>query len=130
MKNQVILIGYVGSAPISRTFPSGDTLTSISIATNEKWHDSQSGEMKDHTEWHRVVFRDRGNFKLGVRANTFIQKGAKLFVQGALRTRRWEKDGETQQVIEIDADEFLLLDKMKSNSNSIQVNENYTNFRG
>jgi len=93
MKNQVTLIGYVGSEPETRAYPSGDLVTSISLATSEKWRDRQSNELKEHTEWHRVVFRDRGGFKLGLRAKDLIQKGAKLFVQGPQRTRSWEKDG-------------------------------------
>lgn len=93
MKNQVTLIGYVGSEPETRAYPSGDLVTSISLTTSEKWRDRQSNELKEHTEWHRVVFRDRGGFKLGLRAKDLIQKGAKLFVHAisahALMGERW-----------------------------------------
>ncbi len=110
MKNQVTLIGHVGQVPETRAYPSGDLVTTISLATSEKWRDRQSNELREHTEWHRIVFRDRGAFKLGLRAQDFIQKGAKLFVQGALRTRSWEKEGIKHRLTEVDADEFLLLD--------------------
>ena len=101
MKNQVTLIGYVGAEPETRAYPSGDLVTSISLATSEKWRDRQSNELKEHTEWHRVVFRDRGGFKLGLRAKDLIQKGAKLFVQGPQRTRSWEKDGIKHRLTEV-----------------------------
>ena len=104
MKNQVTLIGYVGAEPETRAYPSGDLVTSISLATSEKWRDRQSNELKEHTEWHRVVFRDRGGFKLGLRAKDLIQKGAKLFVQGPQRTRSWQKDGIKHRLTEVDAD--------------------------
>lgn len=110
MKNQVILIGHVGSDPETRAYPSGDLVTGISMATSEKWRDRQTNELKEHTEWHRVVFRDRGALKLGLRAQDLIRKGAKLFVQGPQRTRSWEKDGVKHRLTEVDADEFLLLD--------------------
>lgn len=110
MKNQVILIGHAGGEPETRAFPSGDLITTVSIATSEKWRDRETRELKERTEWHRVVFRDRGGLKLGDRARQMIRKGVKLFVQGAQRTRSWEKDGTTQRITEVDADEFLLLD--------------------
>ena len=113
MKNQASLIGYVGSAPETRAFQSGDLITTLSLATSEKWRDRQSGQLKEHTEWHRIVFRDRGNLKLGQRAQELIRKGAKIYVQGSLRTRSWEKDGVNQHLTEVDADEFLLLDSPK-----------------
>ncbi|WP_085627041.1 single-stranded DNA-binding protein [Vibrio parahaemolyticus] len=123
MKNQVTLIGYVGAEPETRAYPSGDLVTSISLATSEKWRDRQSNELKEHTEWHRVVFRDRGGFKLGLRAKDLIQKGAKLFVQGPQRTRSWEKDGIKHRLTEVDADEFLLLDSVNKASEPSLVDD-------
>lgn len=82
MKNQVTLIGYVGSEPETRAYPSGDLVTSISLATSEKWRDRQSNELKEHTEWHRIVFRDRGGFKLGLRAKDLIQKERSFLFKG------------------------------------------------
>ena len=92
MKNQVTLIGYVGAEPETRAYPSGDLVTSISLATSEKWRDRQSNELKEHTEWHRVVFRDRGGFKLGLRAKDLIQKERSFLFRAsahALMGERW-----------------------------------------
>lgn len=118
MKNQVILIGYAGSDPEVRAFPSGDLVATVSVATSEKWRDRQSGELKEHTEWHRVVFKDRGRLKLGERAQMFIHKGAKVYVQGPQRTRDWESDGVKHRTTEVEAQEFLLLDSMDSRADS------------
>jgi single-strand DNA-binding protein len=118
MKNQVILIGYAGSDPEVRAFPSGDLVATVSVATSEKWRDRESGELKEHTEWHRVVFKDRGRLKLGERAQMFIRKGAKVYVQGPQRNRDWEADGIKHRTTEVEAQEFLLLDSMDARSNS------------
>ncbi|QUX96570.1 single-stranded DNA-binding protein [Marinomonas sp. CT5] len=109
-KNLVILIGNAGNDAEVRYMPSGDAVANVSLATSESWHDKQTGQMQERTEWHRVAFMDRGNFRLGQIAGDFIKKGSKVYVEGSLRTREWEKDGIKHYTTEIIANEMQLLD--------------------
>jgi len=117
--NKVILIGTAGKDPEVRYMPNGNAVTNISIATSESWKDKTTGEQKEKTEWHRVVFRDRGNFKLGEIAGKFLQKGSKIYVEGKLQTRDWEQDGVKRYTTEIIASEMQMLDS-KSDSQQNQ----------
>ncbi|SHG22683.1 single-strand binding protein [Marinomonas polaris DSM 16579] len=108
--NKVILIGNAGNDAEVRYMPSGAAVANVNLATSESWRDKQSGEMQERTEWHRVAFMDRGNFRLGQIAGDFIKKGTKVYVEGSLRTREWEKDGIKRYTTEIIANEMLLLD--------------------
>lgn len=107
--NKVILVGNLGNDPESRTFDDGTTVTNASVATSETWKDRQTGEKKEKTEWHRVVFRDRGNYKLGAIAAEYLTKGTKVCVEGKLQTRKWQKDGVDQYTTEIQADSLEML---------------------
>ncbi|RDL42901.1 single-stranded DNA-binding protein [Marinomonas piezotolerans] len=108
--NKVILIGNAGSDAEVRFMPSGAAVANVNLATTESWRDRQTGQMQERTEWHRVAFMDRGNYRLGQIAGDFIKKGSKVYVEGSLRTREWEKDGVKRYTTEIVANEMQLLD--------------------
>jgi single-strand DNA-binding protein len=109
--NKVILVGNLGNDPETRFFPDGGAVTNASIATSESWKDKQTGQMQERTEWHRVVFRDRGNFRLGQIAGEYLKKGSKVYVEGSLHTRKWQdKDGQDRYTTEIVANEMQMLD--------------------
>ena len=106
--NKVIIVGNLGRDPEMRTFPSGGRVCNVTIATTERWKDKTSGEMKELTEWHRVVFNDR----LAEIAGEYLRKGSQVYVEGSLRTRKWtDKDGVEKFTTEIRADEMKMLGK-------------------
>lgn len=105
--NKVILVGNLGNDPETRFMPSGGAVTNASIATSETWKDKQTGEPKERTEWHRVVFFNR----LGEIAGEYLKKGSKVYVEGALRTRKWQdQSGADRYSTEIVASEMQMLD--------------------
>ena len=105
--NKVILIGNLGQDPESRAMPSGKAVTNLRIATSETWRDKQTGEMKEQTEWHTVVMFDR----LAEIAKDYLRKGSKVYVEGRLRTRKWQdKSGQDRYTTEITANELQMLD--------------------
>ena len=104
--NKVILIGNCGNDPETRYLPSGGAVTNLTLATSEGWKDKQTGEKQERTEWHRVVFFNR----LGEIAGEYLKKGSKVYVEGSLRTRQWEKDGVKRYTTEIVASEMQMLD--------------------
>lgn len=105
--NKVILIGNLGNDPEVRYTPSGNAVANISLATSENWRDKQSGEMQDRTEWHRVVFFNR----LAEIVGEYLKKGSKVYVEGSLRTRKWQdKSGADRYTTEIIANEMQMLD--------------------
>jgi single-strand DNA-binding protein len=109
--NKVILVGNLGNDPETRFFPDGGAVTNASIATSESWKDRQTGQMQERTEWHRVVFRDRGNYRLGQIAGEYLKKGSKVYVEGKLQTRKWQdQSGQDRYVTEILASEMQMLD--------------------
>lgn len=104
--NKVIIVGNLGKDPELRTFPSGDQVANVTIATTDKWKDKQSGEMKEATEWHRVVF----NGRLAEIVGQYLRKGSQVYVEGSLRTRKWtDKDGVEKYSTEIRADQMQML---------------------
>ena len=105
--NKVIIVGNCGQDPETRYLPSGGAVTNISIATSEAWKDKTSGEQQERTEWHRVVFFNR----LGEIAGEYLKKGSKVYVEGSLRTRKWQgHDGSDRYTTEIVASEMQMLD--------------------
>lgn len=109
--NKVILIGNVGGDPEVRYLPSGSAVTSLTIATSEAWKDKQSGDNQERTEWHRVVFFSR----LAEIAGEYLHKGSKVYVEGSLRTRKWQdKNGVDRYTTEIVANEMQMLDSKGS----------------
>ncbi|MDH5857992.1 single-stranded DNA-binding protein [Lampropedia aestuarii] len=104
--NKVILVGNLGRDPELRTFPSGGQVANISIATTEQWKDRQSGERRELTEWHNVVFNDR----LAEIASQYLRKGSSVYVEGRLRTRKWQdQNGQDRYTTEIRADVLQML---------------------
>src|SRR3989344_1386126 len=104
--NKVIIVGNLGRDPEMRTFPSGDQAANVTIATTDKWKDKQSGEMKEATEWHRVVF----NGRLAEIAGQYLRKGSQVYVEGSLRTRKWtDQSGVEKYSTEIRADQMQML---------------------
>jgi single-strand DNA-binding protein len=104
--NKVILIGNLGADPETRYLPSGDAVTNIRIATSEKWKD-KSGEQQEHTEWHRIAFFG----KLAEIAGEYLKKGSPVYVEGRIRTRKWQdkESGQDKYSTEIVADRMQLL---------------------
>ena len=118
--NKVILIGNAGNDAEMRFMPSGAAVANVSLATTQGWRDKHTGQMQERTEWHRVAFMDRGNFRLGQIAGDLIKKGSKVYVEGSLSTREWEKDGIKRYRTEIVANEMQLLDGRGDNNNLAQ----------
>jgi single-strand DNA-binding protein len=104
--NKVILIGNLGRDPETRYLPSGDAVTNISIATTEKWKD-KGGEQQEHTEWHRISFFG----KTAEIAGEYLKKGSPVYVEGRIRTRKWQdkESGQDRYSTEIVADRMQLL---------------------
>ena len=106
--NKVIIVGNLGKDPEMRTFPSGGRVCNVTIATSERWKDKTTGEQKEATEWHRVVFNDR----LAEIAGEYLRKGSQVYVEGSLRTRKWtDAQGVEKYTTEIRADEMKMLGK-------------------
>ena len=105
--NKVILIGNLGADPETRFMPSGGAVTNVNVATTEAWKDRNSGQMQERTEWHRVVFFN----KLAEIAGEYLKKGGKVYIEGSLRTRKWQgQDGQDRYTTEIVASEMQMLD--------------------
>ena len=106
--NKVILVGNLGQDPETRSFPDGGSLTNISVATSEGWKDKQTGEQKERTEWHRVVF----NGRLAEIAAQYLNKGSKVYIEGSLRTRKYQdkQTGQDRYSTDIFARELQMLD--------------------
>lgn len=105
--NKVILVGNCGQDPETKYMPSGGAVTNISVATSETWKDKQTGQPQERTEWHRVVFFNR----LAEIAGEYLRKGGKVYVEGSLRTRKWQdQSGQDRYTTEIVASEMQMLD--------------------
>ena len=104
--NKVILVGNLGRDPETRYMPEGGAVTNVSIATTDTWKDKTSGEKKEATEWHRVVFFNR----LAEIAGEYLKKGSQVYVEGRLRTRKWQdKEGQEKYTTEIVCDTMQML---------------------
>lgn len=105
--NKVILIGNLGKDPEVRYMPSGGAVANVTLATSETWRDKQTGETQERTEWHNVVFFNR----LAEIAGEYLRKGSKVYIEGSLRTRKWQdKQGQDRYTTEIVATEMQMLD--------------------
>ena len=112
--NKVILIGNLGIDPEVRYMPSGGAVANLRIATSENWKDKQTGEMQERTEWHRVVMFGR----LAEIAGEYLKKGAKIYVEGRLQTRKWQgQDGQDRYTTEIVANDMQMLDTRSAGAN-------------
>lgn len=104
--NKVILIGNLGKDPETRYMPNGDAVCNITVATTDTWKDKQTGEKKEQTEWHRIVFFR----KLAEIADQYLRKGAPVYIEGALKTRKWQdQSGQDRYTTEIVADTMQML---------------------
>ncbi|MDR2624875.1 MAG: single-stranded DNA-binding protein [Zoogloeaceae bacterium] len=113
--NKVILIGNLGRDPEPRYTASGDATCNITVATTDTWKDKQSGEKKEATEWHRIVFFGR----LAEIAGQYLKKGSQVYVEGSLRTRKWtDKEGHERYTTEIRADEMKMLGRREGSGDS------------
>ena len=111
--NKVILIGNLGKDPEVRYLPSGDAVANLTLATSENWTDKASGDKKEATEWHRVAFFGR----TAEVAGQYLKKGAKIYVEGSLRTRKWQdKDGQDRYTTEVRGDVMRMLDRREGGS--------------
>ncbi len=105
--NKVILVGNLGKDPEIRYMPSGGAVTNITVATSEAWKDKNTGEQKEQTEWHRVVFFNR----LAEVVGEYLKKGSKIYVEGSLQTRKWQdKSGQDRYTTEIKGNTMQMLD--------------------
>ncbi len=104
--NKVILVGNLGADPETRHMPNGNAVTNVRLATSQTWRDRDSGQQQERTEWHRVVFFNR----LGEIAGEYLKKGSKIYVEGSLRTRQWEREGQKHFSTEVVGDEMQMLD--------------------
>jgi single-strand DNA-binding protein len=104
--NKVILVGNLGKDPEVRYMPSGGAVANVTIATSEQWKDKDSGQKQERTEWHSVVFYNR----LAEIAGEYLRKGSQIYVEGSLRTRKWQdKNGQDRYTTEIIASEMQML---------------------
>jgi single-strand DNA-binding protein len=132
--NKVILIGNLGKDPETRYMPSGKAATNFSIATSERFKDKETGEPQERTEWHRVATFDR----LAEIAAEYLKKGSKVYVEGRLRTRKWQdKEGKDRYSTEIIADQMQMLDSRgmggapgAAGSSTTGANDDGGEFRG
>ena len=110
--NKVIVLGNLGNDPECTYMPNGNAVAKISIATSESWKDKQTGQDQERTEWHRVVFFG----KLAEIVGEYLRKGAKVYIEGSLRTNKWQdKDGNDRYTTEIMANEMQMLDRKSDN---------------
>nr|DAG82072.1 MAG TPA: Single strand binding protein [Caudoviricetes sp.] len=104
--NKVIIVGFLGNDPDVRTMPNGESVVNISVATSESWTDKNSGEKKEVTEWHRIVIYR----KLAEIAAQYLHKGSQVYVEGRLKTRKWQdNNGQDRYSTEIQCDNFQML---------------------
>ena len=121
--NKVILVGNCGQDPETRFSAAGAAITNVSIATSESWKDKQTGQQQERTEWHRVVFFNR----LGEIAGEYLKKGSKIYVEGSLRTRKWQdKEGHDRYTTEIVGNEMQMLDSRGMSDGQTQGGDSYS----
>ncbi len=126
--NKVTLLGHLGKDPEIRSMQNGNEVATFTIATSESWKDKNTGERKEKTEWHRVVIFSQG--LVGIVKN-YVKKGSKVYVEGALQTRKWtDKDGNDKYTTEVVLQGFnatiILLDKKEGGSSNAGGGNNYS----
>lgn len=111
--NKVIIVGHLGNDPEIRTMPNGDAVANISVATSESWNDRNTGERREVTEWHRIVFYRRQAEICG----EYLRKGSQVYVEGRLRTRKWQdQNGQDRYTTEIQGDVMQMLGARNQNA--------------
>ena len=111
--NKVILIGNVCEDPLCKFMPNGEAVTTFSLATNERWKDKNTGQQQEKAEFHRLVFYRR----LAEIAGEYLRKGAKVYIEGKLQTRKWEKEGQNHYTTEIIVNEMTMLGSKDAGGN-------------
>ncbi|WP_439258040.1 single-stranded DNA-binding protein [Lonepinella sp. BR2271] len=110
--NKVIIVGRLGNDPEIRTMPNGEAVANISVATSESWNDKNTGERREVTEWHRIVFYRRQAEVVG----EYLRKGSQIYVEGRLKTRKWQdQNGQDRYTTEIQGDVMQMLDSRNAN---------------
>jgi single-strand DNA-binding protein len=117
--NKVIIVGNLGADPETRYMPNGDAVTNIRVATTDKYKDKTSGETRESTEWHTVSFFGR----LAEIAGEYLKKGAQVYIEGRLKTRSWEKDGQKHYATGIVAERLQMLGGKPQESGARQENQ-------
>lgn len=118
--NKVILIGNLGADPEVRYMPSGGAVVNINIATTDSWKDKNTGDRQERTEWHRVVFFN----KLAEIAGEYLRKGSQVYVEGSLRTRKWQgQDGQDRYTTEVVVTDLQMLGGRNGSSSSGQMHQ-------
>ena len=113
--NKVIIVGFLGGNPEMRSMPNGDAVTNVSIATSETWIDKNSGEKKEKTEWHRVIFFRRQ----AEIAAQYLKKGSLVYIEGQISTRKWQdKNGQDHYTTEIFGSDLKMLNTKDNNQDS------------
>lgn len=117
--NKVIIVGNLGQDPEAKVMTNGDPVTNISVATSEAWVDKASGEKREVVEWHRIVlYRRQADI-----AAQYLKKGSKVYIEGRLKTRKWQdQSGQERYITEITADKIVLLDSKQYNQQSTSNN--------
>ena len=117
--NKVILVGHLGKDPEVKYLPSGSAVANVTIATSESWKDKQSGDKQERTEWHNVVFFG----KLAEIVGEYLKKGAQAYVEGSLRTRKWQdKEGKDRYTTEIVASDMQMLGSKQGSGGGASYN--------
>ena len=125
--NKVILVGHLGKDPEVKYLPSGSAVANVTIATSESWKDKQSGDKQERTEWHNVVFFG----KLAEIVGEYLKKGAQAYVEGSLRTRKWQdKEGKDRYTTEIVASDMQMLGSKQGGGASYSSREDSSSARG
>ena len=126
--NKVIIIGNLGRDPEMRSFPNGDQIANVTVATTDKWKDKQTGEAREHTEWHRLVF----NGRLAEIAGQYLRKGSQIYVEGSIRTRKWtdQQSGQDRYSTEIRVDQMQMLGKREGMGAPAGDDDGYGNQGG
>ena len=123
--NKVILVGNLGSDPEVRYTPAGAAVANVVLATSTSWRDKQSGELNERTEWHRLAFFNR----LAEIVGEYLRKGSKIYVEGALRTRKWQdKSGIDRYTTEIIVNEMHMLDSRGGAAPGMDMQSSGSNF--
>lgn len=117
--NKVVLVGNLGKDPEMRYMPNGNAVANLTLATTESWKDKQTGERKEKTEWHRLTVFNR----LGEMCGEYLKKGAKIYVEGKLQTRKWQgQDGQDRYTTEVVVAEIQMMDSRNSAQGGFQPN--------
>lgn len=123
MLNKVTLIGNLGADPEIRFMPSGGSVANIRLATTRRWKDKQTGERKEATEWHRVIFFNR----LAEIAGEYLKKGSQIYVEGRLQTRKWQgQDGQDHYTTEILGEEMHMLGSRSGGTGQFNADQSHT----